>query len=46
MLASFNYVLRFGKWAFYLRALRVQAIPVVDNFPDLLVRLRPHRHTG
>lgn len=32
VLASVNYVLRFGKWEFYLRALRVPPIPVVDNF--------------
>jgi glycosyltransferase 2 family protein len=31
-LASLNYVLRFGKWEFYLRALKVPRIPVVDNF--------------
>lgn len=32
VLASINYVLRFGKWEFYLRALRVPNIPLIDNF--------------
>jgi glycosyltransferase 2 family protein len=32
VLASVNYVLRFGKWEFYLRALRVPHIPLFDNF--------------
>lgn len=32
VLASVNYLLRFGKWQFYLKALKVPSIPVVDNF--------------
>lgn len=31
LLASFNYVLRFAKWEFYLRALRIPRIPLIDN---------------
>lgn len=31
LLASFNYVLRFGKWEYYLRALRIRRIPLLDN---------------
>lgn len=31
LLASFNYVLRFAKWVFYLRALRIPPVPLVNN---------------
>lgn len=31
LLASFNYVLRFAKWVFYLRALRIPPIPLFNN---------------
>lgn len=31
-LSSLNYVLRFGKWVYYLRLLGVRKIPVFDNF--------------
>lgn len=31
LLASFNYVLRFAKWEYYLRALRIPRVPLVNN---------------
>jgi uncharacterized protein (TIRG00374 family) len=31
LLASFNYVLRFAKWEYYLRVLRIRRIPLFDN---------------
>src|SRR5690606_23633750 len=31
LLASFNYVLRFAKWEYYLRALHIERIPLVNN---------------
>ena len=31
-LAALNYVLRFGKWVYYLRVLDIRGIPLVDNF--------------
>jgi glycosyltransferase 2 family protein len=31
LLASFNYVLRFAKWEYYLRALRIPKVPLLNN---------------
>jgi uncharacterized protein (TIRG00374 family) len=31
LLASFNYVLRFAKWEYYLRALNIRRIPLFNN---------------
>lgn len=31
LLASFNYVLRFAKWEYYLRALRIPRVPLFNN---------------